>query len=370
MFNSKNGFLQRCAMILAGMTLLAAGALAQAPRIVNAKMSNRSAAAGLEREFRAAVAAQQAPGWIGYSAPVSDGEHRMCCWSNGDNGNGCCGSCRLERSDGGSYSGTDDGRRVNLENSFLIVMFRAEKGTVGKLRTFSQECEIDAAGLPVTWLTDVNPAQSVALLASYVRAAQWDRSLEGDDDRSIAKQAVGAIALHKDPSADRELEQFVAAGQNEALRKQVVFWLGSARGRNGYNVLQRIAKEDASDKVREQAVFGLHVSKVPEAVDAMIAVAKNDRSTHVRGQALFWLGQRAGKKATDAITAAIDNDPETEVKKKAVFALSQLPKDEGVPMLIQVAKTNKNPAVRKQAIFWLGQSGDRRALSFFEEVLK
>jgi len=40
-----------------------------------------------------------------------------------------------------------------------------------------------------------------------------------------------------------------------------------------------------------------------------------------------------------------------------------------VPMLIQVAKTNRNPEVRKQAMFWLGQSGDSRALAFFQEVL-
>jgi HEAT repeat protein len=90
----------------------------------------------------------------------------------------------------------------------------------------------------------------------------------------------------------------------------------------------------------------------------------------VRGQALFWLAQKAGKKAAGAISSAIDNDPDTEVKKKAVFALQQLPDGEGVPMLIQVARANRNPAVRKQAMFWLGQSGDPRALAFFEEVLR
>ena len=101
----------------------------------------------------------------------------------------------------------------------------------------------------------------------------------------------------------------------------------------------------------------------------MIRVAQKDASTHVRGQALFWLGQKAGKKAVAAITGAITDDPETEVKKKAVFALSQLPKEDGVPRLIEVAKTNRNPEVRKQAMFWLGQSGDSRALAFFQEVL-
>ncbi|HUU45237.1 MAG TPA: HEAT repeat domain-containing protein, partial [Acidobacteriota bacterium] len=63
------------------------------------------------------------------------------------------------------------------------------------------------------------------------------------------------------------------------------------------------------------------------------------------------------------------NDPDTDVKEHAVFALSQLPRDEGVPLLINVARTNRNPEVREQAIFWLGQSGDERALDFFEEIL-
>ena len=362
--------LRRIYVLFALLPLLAANAFAQG-RIINAQMNNRSAAAGLEREFRAVVTAQQSAGWIGYAVPVVDGDRQMCCWNNWNSysGSGCCGSCRLEKQEGGGITINSD-RRVNLENSFLIVMFRAEHGAAGKIRTFSQECEIDAAGLPVTWLTEVNPAQSVALLASFVRAGQWGTSFDGDEERSMAKQALSAIALHKDASADRELEQYAAASQPEPLRKQVTFWLGSARGRSGYNILQRMLRDDPSDKIREQAVFGLHVSKLPEAIDAIINVARNDRSIQVRGQALFWLAQTASNKAAAAITSAIENDPETEVKRKAVFALSQLPKNEGVPLLIEVAKTNKNPAVRKQAIFWLGQSRDARALSFFEAVLK
>jgi HEAT repeat protein len=70
------------------------------------------------------------------------------------------------------------------------------------------------------------------------------------------------------------------------------------------------------------------------------------------------------------VTNAIDSDPDTEVKKKAVFALSRMPKDEGVPKLIDVARTHRNREVRRQAMFWLGQSGDPRALQFFEDILK
>jgi HEAT repeat protein len=94
------------------------------------------------------------------------------------------------------------------------------------------------------------------------------------------------------------------------------------------------------------------------------------KEARLRGDALFWVARRAGAKAMDTVSNAIDKDPDSEVKKKAVFALSQMPKDEGVPKLIDVARTNRNVEVRRQAMFWLGQSGDPRALKFFEEVLR
>lgn len=348
-------------------------AAAQQPRVANANVTTRSAAAGLEKEFRAIVAAQSGAAWIGYSVAQVDGDRQMCCWG-GDNyfsgrSSNCCGRCRLDRSEGTNITTRDEGSaagRVNLEHGNAVVLYRVENRNVGKIRVFSEDCELDAGGLPFFWLTDVAAPQSVALLSSFVGAGDWNR----DDDRSTSKNAVTAIALHRHLDADRAMEKFVASNQPESLRKHATFWLGEARGRFGYTVLERMLRDDPSDKVREQAIFGLHVSKQPEAVDAMIRAAKNDRSTKVRGQALFWLAQRAGAKASAAITEAIENDPETDVKKKAVFALSQLPKDEGVPKLIQVAKTNRNPAVRKQAIFWLGQSNDPRALAFFEEVLR
>jgi hypothetical protein len=359
--------------IMGVMAFCTIGAAEQQARIGNAKLETRSAGAGLEREFRALVAGQEAPAWIGYAAQVS-GEHQMCCWGSYDEprGSACCGGCRLEGSNDVSFNTSDEARSVKLEGPYAMkVMFRVEQKRVEKIRTFSEECAIDAGGLRVVWLTDVKPSESVQLLATFVRGSSG--SSEGEDDRPSrrrAEAALAAIAMHKDPAADRVLAEFVAPAQSEWLRGQTAFWLGSARGQQGYEMLKRMVREDPSPRVRDKVVFALSVSKVPEAVDTMIRVAREDSSTHVRGQALFWLAQKAGKRASAAITDAIENDPDTEIKKKAVFALSQLPKDEGVPMLIQVAKTNKNPAVRKQAMFWLGQSNDPRALEFFEQVLK
>ena len=353
------------------MLLLTLSAAAQEPHVINAKLERRSAATGLEKEFRAVVGVQVEPAWIGYAVPMAAGEHHMCCsdsWGDGGS-SGCCGGCRLESTTNGVNVNSEN-RRVELESGEkLLVLFRVEQKRVGKIRTFSQDCELDVGGLPFILLTEVPPAESVDLLTSFVTASgeQPDETREG---KRVSHGALSALAFHADPAADRALERFVAPSFPEKLRERAAFWLGAARGRAGYEILRRMVREDPSDRVREKAVFALYVSKQPGAVDAIIAAARDDKSSHVRGQALFWLAQKAGKKAASALTEAIENDPETGVKKRALFALTQLPSDEGVPMLIQVARTNRNPAVRKQAMFWLGQSHDPRALAFFEEVLK
>jgi hypothetical protein len=354
-------------------------AAAQAPHVVNARMRTLSAAAGLAPTFHSIESAETGPAWIGYAVPVVTGNHRMCCnGSVGDSSEEGCGRCQLESQqgeDGGHSLNPGDERRVKLESSpYFLVLYRLTGGKVLKIRTFSPECELDAGGLPLIWLTEVRPADSVEWLRSFVKGGEAGGEAEGDDEGPgeegrLSNSALTAIALHADASAERALEDFVAAGQPERLREHAAFWLGAARGRQGYEVLSRLLRDDPSERFREKAVFALYVSKEPEAVDAIIGVAHHDPSPHVRGQALFWLAQKAGKKAAVTITEAIENDPETDVKKRAVFALSQLPKDEGVPLLIRVARTNSNAAVRKQAMFWLGQSHDPRALAFFEQIL-
>ncbi|HYM12978.1 MAG TPA: HEAT repeat domain-containing protein [Bryobacterales bacterium] len=343
--------------------LVAAAAAAQQPRITNAKLETRSAAAGLEPQFQALVKAQSAPAWIGYAVPMVAGQGQMCCWSSEN----CCGGCSLEgEGTGAAVQQPANAGPVRLEGpDHLVVLFRVEQQRVEKIRNFSPDCALDAGGLPFYWLTDVRPAESIVVLASFATA----RENEPRERRRLSDRAVRSIALHADAAADKALEQFVAANQPEELRSRTTFWLGAARGRHGFEVLQRLLRDDPSERVREQAVFALSVSKQPEAVDAILGVARNDKSPHVRGRALFWLANKAGNKAAGAITDAIANDPDTAVKKQAVFALSRLPKDDSIRLLIQVARTNRNPVVRKQAMFWLGQSRDPRALDFFAEVL-
>jgi HEAT repeat protein len=147
-------------------------------------------------------------------------------------------------------------------------------------------------------------------------------------------------------------------------------WLTGVPAAASIDWLTRFASGDGARRLRNQAVVAIALHADPPALDRLLSLARDGKDARLRGDALFWVAQRAGAKALHAVSNAIDNDPDTEVKKKAVFALSQMPKDEGVPKMIEVARTNRNPEVRRQAMFWLGQSGDPRALRFFEDVLR
>ena len=336
------------------------------PRVENARFEQRELSGPLAAEIKNWSSQAAPPHWLGYAVPEIPSDRTACCGDyHGSWGDGC-GRCRLENGHDESNITSKEPATIRLEAPrYLFVLLRAENKQLSKIRIASEDCTLDAGGLPFLWLTGVKPTDSVDLLSTFVLA----QDLDSRDAEHTAHGALTAIPLHADPAADRALDSFVQPSQAASLRRQAAFWLGEARGAAGLRALQQMAKSDPSPDVRAHVAFALSVSHEPAAVEEIIRMAHSDDSAHVRGQALFWLAHKAGQKALGVITGAIAADPDTEVKKKAVFALSQLPKDEGVPKLIEVAQSNPNREVRKQAMFWLGQSNDPRALAFFEKIL-
>ncbi|MBZ5729453.1 MAG: HEAT repeat domain-containing protein [Acidobacteriia bacterium] len=328
-------------MIRALWLVAAALPLAAQPKLLtNAKVDTHSAAAGLEQEFRQLTAAQPQPAWIAWSVAAVRG-HNM--------------GCDYVRGESMSAPGV-----VHLEPpDHTVILFRVENNAVDRIRALSPDCEIDAGGVAVHWLTDVAPAQSIALLATFVP----QRDMDGNG-------AVTAIGMHADPAADSALERFVAPDQPEWLRQRAAGAIGSARGHHGLEILKNLIANDPSENVRQRAISGLSNSKEPEALDLLIAIARNDKNPRMRAQAVSALSRKSGQPALAAITNAIENDPDTQVRRRAVSALQSLPDGSGIPLLIQVVKTTRDAEVRKQAMNTLGQSHDARALAFFEEVLK
>ena len=334
------------------------------PHTVNAKVVERPVSGTLASTIQR-LAASGETGWVGYAVAVIPGDHHMCCFDNAGetrkNG-ACCGGCRLEKGGAETFSmGRMEGC-PSLADEFFVLA-RVSGGKVERIRSYSVDCSLDLGGQTLYWLGEAKGAESVAWLSGF--ASRYTR-----DSDHAPEGALSAIAYHQDASADAALQRFIAPNQDRKLREQAAFWLGSARGQLGFEILRDAIRNDDDAKFREQATFALSQSEVPAAQQELIRMARQDPDAGVRGQALFWLAQEAGKKAAGAITDAIENDPDTAVKKKAVFALSQMDRDEGVPLLISVAKTNRNFAVRKEAIFWLGQSNDPRALDYIESILK
>ena len=353
-------------MVLAG-TAACAEALApgDVPQTTNTKVELREAGANLDATLTQVVAEAKEAMWIGYEVEEVPTKEVGCCSES--YGNNEQGTFWLEDEHGNGGGSGSRAQETKLEGGkWVMILFRAEKNQIEKIRIAPAMCRLDAGGLRLVWLKNADARQSVAFLSELLKG----KDFFGRGDHGLGEQALTAIALHADSAADQALEGLTSPSQPEALREKAAFWMGATRGAEGFAGLQKLARTDSNSNVRAQVCFALFVSHEPGAAAEIIRMAHEDTSAHVRGQALFWLAQRAGQKAEKTITGAIANDPDTEVKKKAVFALSQMPKDEGVPKLIEVAETNRNPEVRKQAMFWLGQSDDPRALAFIEKVLK
>jgi hypothetical protein len=323
-----------CWMLAAALPLMA-----QPKLLVNAQVDTRPAAAGLEREFQKLLAASPQPAWIGYAVPSVRGANL---------------GCEYVR-DGFSTAGI-----VHLEPpDHAVILYRVEGNAVGKLRSLSPDCEIDAGGLPVHWLTEVAPAQSIALLATFVPQHELD-----------SNGSVTAIAVHADAAADPVLDRYLNANQPEWLRRQAASLIGSLRGRHGVEVLKSAIANDPSEAVRQSSLSGLARSKEPEALNLLMATARGDRDPRTRAQAIGALNRKPGQPVLDTIASAIANDPEISVRRRAVDALGTLPDGAGIPALIQLVKTSKDLEVRKQAMNKLQNTHDARAQAFFEEVLK
>jgi hypothetical protein len=325
--------------------LAAAGVLAAQPKLlVNAKLDTRAAGNGLEAAYKPLLTAQPQPAWIGWAVPAQR--------NNGNNNMGCEYVFR----DG--QAGPGQGV-VHLEPpDHAVILIRVDQGAVSRVRYVSPDCEIDAGGAPFHWLTDVQPAQSVALLSTLVSEREPGSS-----------SAMGAIAMHEDASADQALDRFSAAASPYSIRQRAVSLLASERGHHGFEAVKGLLGNDTDIRIRERAVSSLASSKDPGALELLLETARRNTDARLRSQAVGALARRPEPKILDTLRAAID-DPDQGVQRRAITTINSLPDGEGVPLLIQVIKTTKDNQVRREAMNALQGSRDPRAIAFFEDVLK
>src|SRR6266852_7038276 len=168
----------RIGQVVLGAMLFASAAhgaqrTTEIPRLENAKVETRQVTGSLEATVRDLAGKAEKPEWIGYGVDQIAGERSVCC-RNYHDGEGC-GTCNLEKDHDGTTSTTQKTGSVKLEGARqLAVLFRLEAKQVMRVRVASEDCALDAGGLPFVWLTGVKPAESVALLETYVRGAHFE----------------------------------------------------------------------------------------------------------------------------------------------------------------------------------------------------
>jgi len=282
--------MQRTAIAtLASLLLAAAAVSAQQPRVTNGRLLSQAVASGLDATFRAAVNAHTDAAWIGYAVPAAPGSGNNCCYD----GMGW-GRCGLEPRDRDAISpavveGTPG--PVRLEGSGTIaVLYRVENRTVGKIRFYSLDCELDAGGLAIVWLESVKPADSIGLLSSFI-------SRDGQADGRLSNSALAAVAAHGDPSVVPALVRFARQDPNARVRGEALFWLAQKAGEKAAGEITAAIEQDPDTDVKRRAVFALSQLPKDEGVPLLIQVAKSNKNPVVRKQAMFWLGQSKDPRA-------------------------------------------------------------------------
>ena len=292
--------------VLTMFVLLGAAAAAQQPRITNGQVVPQPGAA-LAQTFRSVVAAQADTAWIGYTVPVRDRNRTSCCWSSADGtthfsgtmSSGdmpCCGACGLEPSAAGTRNPTAPAAAqgpIKLEGSGqLVVLFRIVDREVERVRTFSEDCALDAGGRTVHWLQNVRPADSIALLGSLIDAGPARKS-------RVTNASLAAISQHAEPSAVPTIERIARSHETAGVRGEALFWLAQMAGEKVAGTITAAIDNDPDTEVKRRAVFALSQLPKNEGVPLMIDVARKNKNPAVRKQAMFWLGQSKDPRAVE-----------------------------------------------------------------------
>jgi len=335
--------------------LSAAPATAVQPRLVNAKVEAATLGSrSLEQLVSSLTGAD--PVLVGWSVAKQPGQGDVCCYSNRSRG------CRLDGDARNLTVSSGDVRTVSLvDGGRLLVFLQVRGGRVERVTALSEDCEADAGGERTVWLDEVPAPRSVALLRAIAERG-GDRG-----KRSVDDQALAALAMHADGSAEVALEELAA--RPGAARQNAVFWLGESRGEAGLTALEKLRRARPDAEALEQIAFALSQNRTPGALAELRDMARAEPTAAARSKALFWLGQRGGAEAEQAIVAAVRGDADLQVRRDAVFALSQLPDRRGTDLLLQTLRESRDREVRQQALFWLGQSEDPRAQDALEAIL-
>ena len=261
----------RRALVVTFALLISSTAWAQELRLSNGRIETHNGASNFAREFQALTSRLAEPTWVGYAAPVIDGDHTMCDWS-----------------DNWHVSSTPQAP-VHLEApAYFFVLLRIESGQVARIRSYSADCPLDGGGKTVHMFTSVPANDSVAFLKTFMTPSQ---------PQKIVDAALVALSMHKGDAALNTLLDMARDNQNTKVRSSALFWLAQRAGDKAVGAIQNAIANDPETEVKKKAVFALSQLPKDEGVPLLIQQARTNKNPEVRKQAMFWLGQSKDPRA-------------------------------------------------------------------------
>src|SRR5271168_2192111 len=195
----KNAFL---ALMLA---VSAFGISAQQPKTVNSQFHAGPVGSGLSATV-ARFQQSSGPLWVGYQVQALPRTHLSACSSwNGSSQveDGCCNEYRLED----STDNLNSSDQKDAVNPVVYILLRIDHGAIEKVRLVPAGCTLNAGGLPLEWLTDVQPEDSVVFLGQI--------AAKHADERH---DKMAALSMHATPKATEVLASLAAPSNNSFLR--------------------------------------------------------------------------------------------------------------------------------------------------------
>jgi len=248
----------------------ASSAKAQTPRLSNGRIESH-ATTNIAKDLPALAATLGEPMWIGYAQPLVDGNHNMCDYWN----------------DGRMMTQSTDPIHLEPASSFF-VLFRIEDRQITRIRSYSDNCPLDAGGKAVHWFTSVTPADSINYMKSFMSA---------NTTRKLNDSAVTVIAMTKGDQALNELLTLARDGATTQVKGNALFWLAQRAGDKAAGTITAAIENDPDTEVKKKAVFALSQLPKDEGVPLLIQQARTNKNPVVRKQAMFWLGQSKDPRA-------------------------------------------------------------------------
>lgn len=246
-------------MRLTAIVFAAAGltVFAQQPQIQNGAVEARTST-GLDRDITAIAAGANAPVWVGWREAAIDGWSNNCCWYSDDNyaSRGCTVEPSVPNTRGFAGMSVPDPRPqfpapsgpAKLEaGTEVVVMLRIVPGSgsdakhVERVRTFSDDCPLDAGGRKVYWLDAVPSADSVKYLWSLIELKDVSGT-PTDLRRRINSSAISAIGMHHDSSVE-PLIALAKQHSDTSSRSSAFTWLGRSKDPRAVSFIDGILKK-------------------------------------------------------------------------------------------------------------------------------